>query len=73
MLLVFRHKRFDFGQFPDLMAKGFGVRKKCNRSRVGVLMFWFLRQETGLDLNWQIGNDIGHVVTKVLQPTGHSA
>ena len=25
MLLVFSHDRFDFGQFPDLMAKWFGV------------------------------------------------
>jgi len=43
------------------------------RSPVGVLVSCSCEQETDLDLDWKIGNDIGHVVTKVFQPTGRSA
>ena len=35
--------------------------------------FRLCEQETDLDSIWEIGNDIGHVVTRVFQPTGHSA
>ncbi len=33
----------------------------------------WVRQEIDLDLDWRIGNDIGHVVAKVFLPTRHSA
>jgi hypothetical protein len=39
-------------------------------------VYWFsawLEQDTDLDSDWQIGNDIGHVVATVFQPPRHPA